>query len=47
MDMVIFSGTQSEAEIKQEENAYYQRLKSGRLESLYEKNLLILIRLLN
>nr|WP_251826967.1 hypothetical protein [Campylobacter jejuni] len=39
MDMVIFSGTQSEAEIKQERNAYYQRLKeSGKLESLYEKN---------
>lgn len=37
MDMVIFSGTQSQAEIKQERKLYYERLKaSGKLEKLYE-----------
>lgn len=37
MDMVIFSGSISEEEIKQERNAWYQRLKeSGKLSKLYE-----------
>ncbi|MBK1963575.1 rhodanese-like domain-containing protein [Campylobacter novaezeelandiae] len=39
MDMVIFSGVQSESEIRQERNNYYKRLiESGKLETLKEKN---------
>ena len=39
MDMVIFSGTLSEQEIKQERVKWYERLvKSGMLEKLYHKN---------
>nr|MCR2067782.1 hypothetical protein [Campylobacter lari subsp. concheus] len=37
MDMVIFSGSISEKEIKQERSVWYKRLKeSGKLSTLYE-----------